>query len=126
MEHSSNAARAAHTLHQVPGFGSEEMERVAEQTLARYTFDGARKGKGVAIVWFRNDLRILDNEVLYKAWASSEVVLPVYCVDPRLFGTTHSFGFPKTGGTLPCFQFSAQEFVFGDLYISCDLLFFFF
>ncbi|KAL0324046.1 UNVERIFIED_CONTAM: Cryptochrome DASH, chloroplastic/mitochondrial [Sesamum calycinum] len=96
---SSNAARAAQTVTRVPGSGSEEMERVAEQTLTRYTFDGVpqRKGKGVAIVWFRNDLRILDNEVLFKAWASSEAVLPVYCVDPRLFGTTHYFGFPKTG-----------------------------
>ncbi|KAL0330944.1 UNVERIFIED_CONTAM: Cryptochrome DASH, chloroplastic/mitochondrial [Sesamum angustifolium] len=96
---SSNAARAAQPVTRVPGSGSEEMERVAEQTLTRYTFDGVpqRKGKGVAIVWFRNDLRILDNEVLFKAWASSEAVLPVYCVDPRLFGTTHYFGFPKTG-----------------------------
>ncbi|KAI3468451.1 hypothetical protein Pfo_025114 [Paulownia fortunei] len=97
--HSSNAARAAQTVHQVPGFGPEEMERIADQTFTRYTFDGVpqRKGKGVAIVWFRNDLRILDNEVLFKAWVSSEAVLPVYCVDPRLFGTTHYFGFPKTG-----------------------------
>ncbi|PIN15927.1 Deoxyribodipyrimidine photolyase/cryptochrome [Handroanthus impetiginosus] len=96
---SSNGARAAQAVQQVPGFGSEEMERIAEQTFKRYTFDGVpqRKGKGVAIVWFRNDLRILDNEVLYKAWVSSEAVLPVYCVDPRLFGTTYYFGFPKTG-----------------------------
>lgn len=49
-------------------------------------------------MWFRNDLRVLDNEALYKAWLSSETVLPVYCVDPRLFTTTYYFGFPKTGG----------------------------
>ncbi|KAK6158682.1 hypothetical protein DH2020_005996 [Rehmannia glutinosa] len=98
--HSSNAARAAQTVHPVPGFGSDEMERVADQTLKRYTFDGSsvrKLGRGVSIVWFRNDLRILDNEVLFKAWVSSEAVLPVYCVDPRIFGTTHYFGFPKTG-----------------------------
>lgn len=97
---SSNAARAVRTVTRVPGSASEEMERVAEQTLTRYTFVGVpqRKGKGVAIVWFRNDLRILDNEVLFKAWVSSEAVLPVYCVDPRFFATTHYFGFPKTGG----------------------------
>ncbi|KAL3650984.1 Myosin-3 [Castilleja foliolosa] len=98
----SNAARAAQTVHPVPGLGSGETERVSEQTLERHTFangSGLRKqGKGVAIVWFRNDLRILDNEVLFKAWASSEVVLPVYCVDPRIFGgATYYFGFPKTG-----------------------------
>ncbi|GFP81596.1 cryptochrome dash chloroplastic/mitochondrial [Phtheirospermum japonicum] len=104
MQHnsSSNAARAAQTVHPVPGLGSGETERVSEQALKRYALDdgsGQRKqGKGVAIVWFRNDLRILDNEVLFKAWVSSEVVLPVYCVDPRIFGgATCHFGFPKTG-----------------------------
>ncbi|KAK6912357.1 Cryptochrome/DNA photolyase, FAD-binding domain [Dillenia turbinata] len=56
------------------------------------------KGKGIGIVWFRNDLRVLDNEVLYTAWDSCEALLPVYCVDPRLFSTTHFFAFPKTGG----------------------------
>ncbi|XP_073298979.1 cryptochrome DASH, chloroplastic/mitochondrial isoform X2 [Primulina huaijiensis] len=100
--HSSNAVRTAQTVHQVPDFGPDEIERVADQAFQRYSFDRSsalpkRKGKGVAIVWFRNDLRILDNEVLFKAWASSEVVLPVYCVDPRHLGTTHYFGFPKTG-----------------------------
>ncbi|KAL1532328.1 Myosin-3 [Salvia divinorum] len=95
----SNAVRAAQTIHPVPGLGSDETERVAHQTLTRYTSDAAppRKGKGVAIIWYRNDLRILDNEVLHKAWASSQALLPVYCVDPRLFGATCDFGFPKTG-----------------------------
>ncbi|KAL8536736.1 hypothetical protein ACS0TY_012061 [Phlomoides rotata] len=98
--HCSNAVRATQTVHLVLAFGPEEMERIAEETFTLYVFDGMlqRKGKGVAIVWFRNDLRILDNEVLFKAWASSEALLPIYCVDPRLFGTTHYFGFPKTGG----------------------------
>lgn len=100
--HCSNAVRAAQTVHRVPDFAAQEMERIAEQTFTRYMFDGMpqRKGEGVAIVWFRNDLRILDNEVLFKAWASSQALVPVYCVDPRIFGTTHYFGFPKTGGTL--------------------------
>ncbi|KAK2640236.1 hypothetical protein Ddye_028031 [Dipteronia dyeriana] len=48
-----------------------------------------------AIVWFRNDLRILDSEALFKARFSSNMVLPVYCVDPRLFQSTYHFGFPK-------------------------------
>ncbi|KAJ7561774.1 hypothetical protein O6H91_03G040700 [Diphasiastrum complanatum] len=56
-----------------------------------------RQSSGVAIMWFRNDLRVLDNEALFRAWKFSEVVLPVFCLDPRLFGTTHYFGFPKTG-----------------------------
>ncbi|EPS72717.1 hypothetical protein M569_02039, partial [Genlisea aurea] len=85
--------------HKVPGHSPGEMELVSGQTFARYVFDGMsqRRGEGVAIVWFRNDLRILDNEVLFKAWASSEMVLPVYCFDPRHFGSTYHFGFPKTG-----------------------------
>lgn len=58
----------------------------------------SRKGSGTAIVWFRNDLRISDNEALLKAYQSSQAILPLYVVDPRLYGTTYSFGFPKTGG----------------------------
>lgn len=79
--------------------GEEEMRSVAGEALQRYTSNQLKRdGRGVAIVWFRNDLRILDNEALFLAWKSSEAVLPVYCLDPRLFGTTHYFGFPKTGG----------------------------
>lgn len=48
-----------------------------------------------SLLWFRNDLRIHDNEALIKA-AQAEHILPVYCFDPRHFETT-SFGFPKTG-----------------------------
>jgi hypothetical protein len=59
---------------------------------------GSRKGNGVAMVWLRNDLRVLDNEALLKAWQSSHAVLPLYCVDPRTYEKTHTFGFPKTGG----------------------------
>ncbi len=47
------------------------------------------------LVWFRNDLRIHDNEVLAKALEKGDV-LPVYIFDPRVFGET-SFGFKKTG-----------------------------
>ncbi|KAF6156842.1 hypothetical protein GIB67_002759 [Kingdonia uniflora] len=73
-------------------------DEIAEETFRKYSSSSMkRNGVGVAIVWFRNDLRILDNEALFEAWMSSETVLPVYCVDPRLFGSTHYFGFPKTG-----------------------------
>ncbi|KAI8547713.1 hypothetical protein RHMOL_Rhmol07G0217200 [Rhododendron molle] len=109
----SASTSMAESYQVVPGGGlcsssttsPDEMDRVAEQTFQRYTISqsssdiNARKsGKGVAIVWFRNDLRVLDNEALYRAWVSSEAVLPLYCVDPRLVNaTTHYFGFPKTG-----------------------------
>lgn len=47
-----------------------------------------------SIIWFRNDLRIHDNEALIKASQAKEI-LPLYCFDPRHFEKT-SFGFPKT------------------------------
>ncbi|KAL9442746.1 hypothetical protein AB3S75_016172 [Citrus x aurantiifolia] len=82
----------------LPGADSREINHIVEETFGRYTSKALkRNGKGVAIVWFRNDLRVLDNEALLKAWDSSEMVLPVYCVDPRHFQTTYHFGFPKTG-----------------------------
>lgn len=51
---------------------------------------------GRAIVWFRNDLRIRDNETLLRAVAQSNELIPVFCLDPRHFEQT-SLGFPKTG-----------------------------
>jgi deoxyribodipyrimidine photo-lyase len=48
-----------------------------------------------SLIWFRNDLRIHDNEALAKASQADEI-LPVYIFDPRHFETT-SFGFQKTG-----------------------------
>ncbi|CAK7354272.1 unnamed protein product [Dovyalis caffra] len=54
----------------VPGLDSKEKDRILDQTFERYTSNMVkRNGKGTAIVWFRNDLRVLDNEVLFKAWS---------------------------------------------------------
>ncbi|KAL5994629.1 Myosin-3 [Asimina triloba] len=94
----SEANSRFRALHQVPELGAGQIEGIAEETFRNNAALGMkRSGAGVAVAWFRNDLRILDNEVLVRAWMSSEAVLPVYCVDPRLFATTHYFGFPKTG-----------------------------
>jgi len=54
-----------------------------------------------AVVWFRDDLRLHDNEALVRAAAADEL-LPVYVVDPRQFGERAyggpgSFRFEKTG-----------------------------
>ncbi|WP_016990033.1 DASH family cryptochrome [Flavobacterium sp. ACAM 123] len=49
-----------------------------------------------AIVWFKTDLRLYDNEALVKAIAQGEKVLPVYCFDDADFVTTR-YGFKKTG-----------------------------
>jgi deoxyribodipyrimidine photo-lyase len=48
------------------------------------------------IVWFTNDLRLHDNEALFKALKTNVTVVPIYCFDERLFVKT-SLGFHKTG-----------------------------
>jgi len=48
-----------------------------------------------ALVWFRNDLRLHDNEALHLASQYDQLV-PAYIFDPHWFGET-SFGFSKTG-----------------------------
>lgn len=48
------------------------------------------------LLWFRNDLRIHDNEALAKAAEKTPNVIPVYIFDPRIF-KEHELGFPKTG-----------------------------
>ena len=50
-----------------------------------------------AIVWFRQDLRLHDNEALSDAISAANEIIPVYVFDPRLFTTKTSFGFTKTG-----------------------------
>ena len=49
-----------------------------------------------ALVWFKTDLRLHDNETLIKAISQSETIVPVYCFDESHFKTT-GFGFKKTG-----------------------------
>ncbi|HEY4197496.1 MAG TPA: DASH family cryptochrome [Mucilaginibacter sp.] len=48
------------------------------------------------LVWFRNDLRVHDNEILFEAIRKADKVLPVYIFDPYYFQTTAS-GLLKTG-----------------------------
>ncbi|WP_432707990.1 DASH family cryptochrome [Pedobacter sp.] len=42
------------------------------------------------LVWFRNDLRLHDNEMLVEAIAKSNEILPVYIFDPRTFHVSSS------------------------------------
>ena len=51
---------------------------------------------GTGLVWFRNDLRINDNETLPKATQNHENIIGVYFFDPRHYENTE-YGFPKTG-----------------------------
>jgi len=52
--------------------------------------------KKMILVWFRNDLRMHDNEILWDAVQKADVVIPVYVFDPRYFGK-NAFGFYRTG-----------------------------
>ncbi|PIB22928.1 deoxyribodipyrimidine photolyase [Maribacter sp. 4U21] len=46
------------------------------------------------LIWFRNDLRVTDNESLIKAMNGKKVIA-VYCFDPRHY-EVDNFGFKKT------------------------------
>ncbi|MEJ6980639.1 DASH family cryptochrome [Pedobacter sp. P351] len=48
------------------------------------------------VVWFRNDLRVHDNEILLEAVKRADYIIPVYCFDPRYFSET-KYGTKKTG-----------------------------
>ncbi|MBK8620842.1 MAG: DASH family cryptochrome [Saprospiraceae bacterium] len=48
-----------------------------------------------AIIWFRNDLRIHDNEALTEALDKKAKIFPVYIFDERIFFGKTSFGFEK-------------------------------
>jgi deoxyribodipyrimidine photo-lyase len=50
-----------------------------------------------AIVWFRQDIRLHDNEAITNALRIAEEVIPVYVFDDRTFKGRTRFGFPKTG-----------------------------
>jgi deoxyribodipyrimidine photo-lyase len=50
---------------------------------------------GNILFWFRNDLRVRDNQALLQATSEGKVV-PVYVIDQRLFGPS-GLGFNRTG-----------------------------
>lgn len=52
--------------------------------------------KRVILVWFRNDLRLHDNEVLLEAIQKADVVIPIYCFDPRYY-RLNKYGNKNTG-----------------------------
>ena len=59
-----------------------------------------------ALVWFKTDLRLNDNETLIKAISQSETIIPMYCFDESHFKTT-KFGFKKTGSFRTQFLFES-------------------
>lgn len=61
-----------------------------------------------AIVWFKTDLRLQDNETLIKAMEHYDEIIPVYCFDDNHFKTTN-FGFKKTGSYRAQFLFESLQ-----------------
>lgn len=59
-----------------------------------------------AIVWFKNDLRLHDNETLVRAVEQNDEVIPVYCFDDAQFKMTN-FGCKKTGNFRATFLFES-------------------
>ena len=55
-----------------------------------------KEQKTTALVWFGNDLRIHDNEVLSKAINENNHVIGVYCINPVLLKKSN-FGYRKLG-----------------------------
>jgi deoxyribodipyrimidine photo-lyase len=50
-----------------------------------------------AIIWFRQDLRIHDNEAISDALQSTKELIPVFVFDERTFKGKTRYGFHKTG-----------------------------
>ncbi|MCE2712327.1 MAG: DASH family cryptochrome [Cryomorphaceae bacterium] len=49
-----------------------------------------------ALIWFKTDLRLTDNETVVNAISASDEVIPFYCLDERLL-EQNEFGFKKIG-----------------------------
>jgi deoxyribodipyrimidine photo-lyase len=49
------------------------------------------------VVWFRQDLRLHDNEALNEAIKRGDEIVPIFVFDERQFLDKTEFGFPKTG-----------------------------
>lgn len=63
-----------------------------------------------AVIWFRQDLRLHDNEALAEAMKRADEIVFAYIFDERVFkGKTQWFGFPKTGKFRAKFVIEAIE-----------------
>jgi len=53
------------------------------------------KQNNIGLVWFRNDLRVIDNCILHNAIKNHNHIIAAYCFDPRHF-EINAYGFKKT------------------------------
>lgn len=65
-------------------------------TVGTIEMDPEMPDKKIALVWFKTNLRLRDNECLIKALEENDEVIPFYCLDHQLLEKT-SFGFKKIG-----------------------------
>jgi deoxyribodipyrimidine photo-lyase len=77
------------------------------------------------LVWFRNDLRLHDNEMLAEAVAKSDNILPVYFFDPRHFDPhqVNKSGFIRTKFLIESVSGLRTAFqqLNGDILIICGM-----
>jgi deoxyribodipyrimidine photo-lyase len=79
--------------------------------------------KNRAIVWFRQDLRLHDNEALVTAHRMADEVIPVYIFDERVYRGKSRFGFSKTGQFRSRFMLESVENLRNNLrQIGSDLI----
>ncbi|KAA8497034.1 Cryptochrome DASH [Porphyridium purpureum] len=99
----------ANTLNDLSLSLHEQERHAAPIEIARRTLTDAELSKGIAVLWFRRNLRVHDNEALTIA-RRCMAVLPVYIFDPAHYGTVLSEeGFQKTGPHKAHFIHSAVE-----------------
>lgn len=76
-----------------------------------------------AIVWFRQDLRLHDNEALTTALRMAEEIVPIFVFDERVFRGETRFGLPKTGRFRAKFILESIEDLRQNLRnLGCDLV----
>ncbi len=53
------------------------------------------KQNKTALIWFRNDLRVTDNQIIHNLLNNGKQIIAIYCFDPRHFESS-MYGFKKT------------------------------
>ena len=83
-------------------------------------------GRSIAIYLLRNDLRIHDNECLRWCVQNAYSVIPLFCLDTKIYGgdaTTWTYKFPKTAAYRTQFVLqSLQNLRESYQRLGCDLV----
>jgi deoxyribodipyrimidine photo-lyase len=76
-----------------------------------------------SILWFRNDLRLHDNQTLEAALKASERIIPVFCLNPKLFNSSEA-GLTRIGEHRLIFLRESLENLKANLIkVGADLIF---